>query len=102
MKEFGIKAENLSKSFRIYHEKRNSIYDVLTSFYRKKVNYENLQVLKDVSFSLKRGEMLAILGKNGVEEVLELDLNDQELADYKNSISHIKKGIEELKSQNIL
>ena len=43
-----------------------------------------------------------ILGKNGVEEVLELDLNDQEIADYKNSISHIKQGIEELKSQNIL
>ena len=43
-----------------------------------------------------------ILGKNGVEEVLEIDLNDQELSDYKKSISHVKQGIEELKSQNIL
>lgn len=66
MEDIILKVQNISKTFRIYHEKRNSVYDVVTSIFRKKDYYENLQVLKDVSFSLNRGEMLAILGKNGV------------------------------------
>lgn len=43
-----------------------------------------------------------ILGRNGVEEVLELDLNEEELAAYKVSIEHVKKGIQELYEHGFL
>ncbi|MFV2015293.1 MAG: malate dehydrogenase, partial [Candidatus Heimdallarchaeota archaeon] len=36
-----------------------------------------------------------ILGKNGVEKVLEIQLNEAELQAYKTSLSHVKKGIDE-------
>jgi len=38
-----------------------------------------------------------ILGRKGVEKVLEISLNDEEMTAYKTSISHVKTGIEEIK-----
>jgi lipopolysaccharide transport system ATP-binding protein len=58
--------QNVSKSFRIYHEKRNSIYEIITGFFKRKKYYETLPVLDNISFSLQSGEMLGILGRNGV------------------------------------
>lgn len=65
MSETILELQNVSKAFRIYHEKRNSIYEALTGMFRNSTNYEKLEVLKDVTFSLNRGEMLAIMGRNG-------------------------------------
>ena len=33
----------------------------------------------------------AILGKGGVEKIIELDLNDSELSEFKNSLGHVKE-----------
>src|SRR3990172_3286099 len=59
-----IEVTNLTKTFRIYHEKKNSLYEYLTSFFNKKRTSEELIVLKDVSFSVRKGEMLGIIGFN--------------------------------------
>ena len=63
--ENAIIVKNVTKTFRIFHEKRNSIYEYLTSFMNKNRNYEELTVLKDISFSIKKGEMIGIIGFNG-------------------------------------
>ena len=60
-----IKVKNVSKSFRLYHEKRTSIFETITSILNRKPYFENLLVLNDVSFSLKKGEAIGILGRNG-------------------------------------
>lgn len=60
-----LEVENVYKTFRIYHEKRNSVYEMVTGLFNRKKYFETLPVLQDISFSLKRGEMLGILGKNG-------------------------------------
>ncbi|MEO9307220.1 MAG: ABC transporter ATP-binding protein [Nitrososphaera sp.] len=65
MNESAIDVENVTKSFRIYHEKRNSIYEAITGKFDKKKHYEELPVLKNVSFSIKKGETFGIVGKNG-------------------------------------
>jgi len=65
MTEISINVENVSKAFRIYHEKRDTIYEAITGFFNKKKHYEKLQVLDDVSFDIKKGEMFGIIGKNG-------------------------------------
>ncbi len=66
MNETAIKVENLTKTFRIYHEKRNSIYEAITGFFSKKKFYEELLVLDNISFDIKKGEMFGIVGPNGV------------------------------------
>lgn len=66
MSEYKVEVKNLSKKFRIYHEKRNSVYETITGWFQRKKYYEDLQVLQDISFKVKQGEMLGIIGKNGV------------------------------------
>lgn len=63
--ENSVIVTNVSKTFRIFHEKRNSVYEYLTSFFNRKKSFDDLTVLKDVSFSIKKGEMLGIMGFNG-------------------------------------
>ncbi|MHA2091136.1 MAG: malate dehydrogenase [Candidatus Kariarchaeaceae archaeon] len=38
-----------------------------------------------------------LLGKNGVEKIIEMQLNDQEKAMLKESFTHVKSGVEEVK-----
>jgi len=57
--------ENLSKSFRLYHEKSKSVFDLVRTAVNRNP-YEMLHVLNNVSFSVKKGEMLGILGRNGI------------------------------------
>lgn len=63
--EYSVILNNVKKKFRIYHEKRNSVYEWLTSFLNKKNSVDNLEILKGISFSVKKGEMLGIIGLNG-------------------------------------
>lgn len=63
--EFSIVVKNVSKSYKIYHEKRNTLFEYFTSFFSKKNSIEKLDVLKDISFNVKKGEMLGLLGFNG-------------------------------------
>lgn len=66
MSDFSVEAKDLSKFFRIFHEKRNSIYETVIGWANKKKNYEKLKVLDNISFSIQKGEMFGIIGKNGV------------------------------------
>lgn len=65
MSEFAIKLENVEKSFRIFKEKKQSIFHLLTSFNDTTRSYERLKVLDNMSFEVKKGEMVGIIGRNG-------------------------------------
>lgn len=65
MTENAIEIRNLSKSFRVFHEKRSTLYEHLVGMLNRKKNYEKLNVLDNVSFDVKKGEMIGIIGKNG-------------------------------------
>lgn len=65
MNTTAIKVENVSKTFRIFHEQRDSTFEFLIGFLKRKKYHENLQVLKNISFEIKKGEMFGIVGKNG-------------------------------------
>lgn len=56
---------NISKKFLVYHENRDSVYGYLTSIIDRKKSSDELVVLDDISFSVKKGEMLGIIGFNG-------------------------------------
>mgnify|MGYP005787245051 CR=1 FL=1 len=58
-----IEVNHISKSFRVYYDKGHTIKDQVVSSKRRK--YENREVLKDISFSVKRGEAIGLIGHNG-------------------------------------
>lgn len=65
MKKNSLEVTNISKTFRIFHEKRNSVYEAISGSFRKRKYYEDLEVLRSISFSVDNGEMFGIIGKNG-------------------------------------
>lgn len=63
--EAAIKVENVSKTFRLPHEKNTSIKSAVVNFWRRKKGYELLRALEDVSFEVEKGEFFGIVGRNG-------------------------------------
>jgi len=65
MSEYSVRVKNVSKKFRLYHEKRTTIYESIVGSFYHKPHYETLQVLDNISFELKKGESFGIVGRNG-------------------------------------
>lgn len=63
--QYAIEVRHLSKSFRIFHERKFTLYDHLVGIISKQRGYEKLTVLDDISFEVKKGEMMGIIAKNG-------------------------------------
>ena len=57
-----IKVENVGKYFRIFERKRDIVKHILLN---RTENFRRKEVLKDISFELKRGESMGIVGRNG-------------------------------------
>ncbi len=77
MSDIAIRAENLSKSYQIAHSTGRSSYRTLQeeivrllkrpfSKAERAAQHETFWALKDVSFEVKHGEVLGIIGRNGV------------------------------------
>ena len=65
MSENSINVKNVSKKFRLYHEKRTTLFESIVGSVNRKSHYETLQVLDDISFNVKKGESFGIVGRNG-------------------------------------
>ena len=65
MSENSINVKNVSKKFRLYHEKRTTMYESIIGSINRKPHYETLQVLDNISFNVKKGESFGIVGRNG-------------------------------------
>ena len=61
-----IDVNNITKTFKIYHEKRETIFETIIGWFNKKKYYEEISVLKDLTFSINSGEIFGIVGKNGI------------------------------------
>jgi lipopolysaccharide transport system ATP-binding protein len=60
-----VTVKNVSKKFRIPHEKRTTLFENIIGAFRGRQSYEEFWALKDVSFEIKKGETLGIIGENG-------------------------------------
>ena len=59
-----ISVKSLSKSFRIPHKKMDSIRTAFINTFQQNT-YETFKALDDISFEVKKGEFLGIIGRNG-------------------------------------
>lgn len=64
-----VRVEDLWKKFRIPHERRTTIFEnmigVLQMLGGKTFSYEEFWALKEVSFTVAKGESLGVIGENG-------------------------------------
>jgi len=61
-----IQVENVSKWFDFDASKQSSIFERIISFRKKIHNHPKLEVLKNISFEVKKGELLGVIGANGI------------------------------------
>jgi len=62
--DVAIKISHISKSFKLPHEKHNSLKDRAIHFFGTK-NFTKYQALEDIDIEIKKGEFFGIVGKNG-------------------------------------
>lgn len=61
--DIAIKVENLSKCYHIYDKPRDRLAQMF--FWGRRQFYREFWALKDVSFEIKKGETVGIIGRNG-------------------------------------
>jgi ABC-type polysaccharide/polyol phosphate transport system ATPase subunit len=60
-----IEFQNVVQRFRIIHERSDTLREVFAKITRRQTSYHDFLALKNASFSVDRGEMLGIIGRNG-------------------------------------
>ncbi len=63
MSDVVIKAENLSKAYKIYEKNIDRVKEALNPFHKR--YSKDFFALRDVSFEIRRGENVGLIGKNG-------------------------------------
>ncbi len=61
--ENAIEVHDIKKTFRVYLDKGHTLKDIV--LFKKRRAYENREVLKGISFEVKKGEAIGLIGHNG-------------------------------------
>lgn len=61
--QYAIEVDHITKNFKVFLDKGHELKEHFVS--RKRGRYENRQVLKDISFKVKKGEAIGLIGHNG-------------------------------------
>lgn len=63
--DIAIRVDNVSKEFKLPHEKTTSIKGALVNFHKRNRSFEKQSALKNINFDIKKGEFFGIVGRNG-------------------------------------
>ena len=61
--ENAIEVRNVKKTFKVFHDKNHTLKEKVLN--RKRNKYETREILKGISFDVKRGEAIGLVGHNG-------------------------------------
>ena len=61
--EVVIRVDDVYKSFRVYYDKGHSLKEKI--LFKKRNTYEERPVINGISFQVKRGESVGLIGHNG-------------------------------------
>lgn len=65
MSKVALKVDHVSMRFNLSKEKIDSLKDYILKSLKREVSYDEFWALQDVSFELKKGDRMGILGMNG-------------------------------------
>ena len=65
MSEPILTVENVSVKYRLTEQKVDDLKDYIIKLFKRELRYKEFSALEDVSFSLQKGDRLAIMGMNG-------------------------------------
>ena len=60
-----IEVKNISKHFKLPHERKNSLKQHFVGLFSKKLGYEKFEALKNINFTVNEGDFFGIVGRNG-------------------------------------
>jgi ABC-type polysaccharide/polyol phosphate transport system ATPase subunit len=60
-----IEVNSITQRFRVIHERPDTLREAFARFFQSKLSYQDLEAVSNVSFQVRRGEMLGIIGRNG-------------------------------------
>lgn len=63
--DIAISVKDVSKSFKLPHEKQSSVKGAFINVFRGKRTFEKQKVLDEINFEIKKGEFFGIVGRNG-------------------------------------
>ena len=70
-----IEVKNITKKFKIYMDKGSQLKERL--LFHKRNRYEEREVLKGISFQVKKGEAVGLIGHNGCGRSTTLNVSRQ-------------------------
>ena len=60
-----VKVENVTQSFRVIHERPDTMRELFSTFLRHKVSFRNFDAVKNVSLEVAQGQTVGLVGRNG-------------------------------------
>ncbi len=63
-RDYAIKVSNVTKKFKVYYDKANTLKEQLV-FWKSKNKVEERTVLENINIEIKKGETVALIGTNG-------------------------------------
>ena len=66
--EIAIEVKNISKSFTVYYDRANSFKERILFLGRNKKK-EKREILKDINLTIKKGEVVGLIGINGSRKI---------------------------------
>lgn len=85
--DIAVQVENVTQRFRLIHERPDTLRELFARFFKNKVSYQDFEALSNISFQVKRGEILGIIGRNGSGKSTLLKVI---AGIYKPSIGHVQ------------
>ncbi len=64
-RSIAIYVDSVTQRFRVIHERPDTLRELFSRFFQTQISYHDLEAVSNVSFEVRRGEMLGIIGRNG-------------------------------------